>query len=109
MLNKNINAPLTSSMGRLFDGIASILGIRQRVSYEGQAAMELEYAIANCRTDKAYSFKLIQPLNTATNFPLVIDWSVIITEILTDMINQIPTAEISAKFHNTLTDVKKVR
>jgi hydrogenase maturation protein HypF len=105
MLNKDINTPITSSMGRLFDGIASILGIRQRVSYEGQAAMELEYAIANCRTDKAYSFKLIQPLNTATNLPMVIDWSVIIKEILTDMINQIPTAEISAKFHNTLIEI----
>lgn len=105
MLDKDINAPITSSMGRLFDGIASILGICQRVSYEGQAAMELEYAIANCRTDKAYSFKLIQPLNTATNAPIVIDWTVIITEILTDMINQISTAEISAKFHNTLIEI----
>jgi hydrogenase maturation protein HypF len=105
MLKKGINAPITSSMGRLFDGIASILGICQRVSYEGQAARELEYAIANFPTDKAYRFKLIQTLNTANNAPLVIDWRVIIAEILTDFMNQISTAEISAKFHNTLIEI----
>ncbi|MEZ4528530.1 MAG: carbamoyltransferase HypF [Desulfobacterales bacterium] len=42
MIRKGINAPMTSSMGRFFDGIAALLGIRSRVSFEGQAAMELE-------------------------------------------------------------------
>lgn len=41
----------------------------------------------------------------STNAPIVIDWTVIITEILTDVINQISTAEISAKFHNTLIEI----
>jgi len=42
MIDKNINSPLTSSCGRLFDAASSLIGIRDEISYEGQAAMELE-------------------------------------------------------------------
>lgn len=49
MLENGFNSPLTSSCGRLFDGVASLLGIRQEISFEGQAAMELETAAARAR------------------------------------------------------------
>ncbi len=105
MLNRNINVPITSSMGRLFDGIASILGIRQQITYEGQAAMELEFMLADSISDFSYSFELIKPSDENTNSPIVINWEQIIKEILSDLTARVPPAEISAKFHNTLAEI----
>ena len=59
MLRGGINSPLTSSVGRLFDAVAAFLGIRQIVRFEGQAAMELEFAINDIKTDETYSFELV--------------------------------------------------
>ena len=55
MLSKNINSPSTSSLGRLFDGISSIIGLRHKVCYEGQAAMELEMASGEL-TEEIYDY-----------------------------------------------------
>jgi hydrogenase maturation factor HypF (carbamoyltransferase family) len=54
MIGKKINSPLTSSCGRLFDAVAALLGIRNTVSYEGQAAIQLENTINGVVDDSAY-------------------------------------------------------
>ena len=53
MIQKGLNSPPTSSLGRFFDGVAALAGLRREVAFEGQAAMELEFAIQDVRTEAA--------------------------------------------------------
>ena len=99
MLRKNINSPKTSSVGRFFDAVAALVNIRQTARFEGQAAMELEFAIGNFQTCEYYPFEI------AGKNPCVVDWLTMIFAILEDLKNGIALAEISAKFHNTMVEI----
>jgi hydrogenase maturation protein HypF len=105
MLKSGVNSPLTSSAGRLFDAVAALLGLRQIVRYEGQAAMELEFAIAGLKTDESYSYDITSSEMPPGESLLLVDWSPMVKGILTDLKGQVPIALISAKFHNTLAEI----
>ncbi len=96
-LQQGLHAPVTSSAGRLFDAVASIAGLRQRVSFEGQAAMELEYALEDPQREGAYPFTI----RTGQD-PLVVDWEPAIRALLADLQAGRKPACVSARFHNGL-------
>ncbi|MGC2473578.1 MAG: carbamoyltransferase HypF [Candidatus Sulfotelmatobacter sp.] len=89
MLHHGINVVPTTSVGRLFDAVASITGLAQQNRFEGQAAMLLENEIGALRTEEAY------PLSSG-------DWGPLIAEVLNDQRKGVSVPTISARFHNAL-------
>ncbi|HEY6075093.1 MAG TPA: Sua5/YciO/YrdC/YwlC family protein, partial [Anaerolineales bacterium] len=98
-LASGLNSPLTSSLGRLFDAIASIVGLRQEINYEGQAAIELE-AIADPLESGRYEFELRSPRPEAGGWS--IETGSVIRAVVGDVRTGTSAAVISARFHNGL-------
>lgn len=96
---KGINAPLTSSCGRLFDAVAALLGLRRQVSFEGQAAMELEM-IADPEQTSAYPFELSQEGGQIILNPLPM-----LRALSEDQQAKCSPAPIAGRFHVTLAEM----
>ncbi|MBN2395162.1 MAG: carbamoyltransferase HypF, partial [Candidatus Atribacteria bacterium] len=98
MIEKKINSPLTSSCGRLFDAVASIIGIRDEVNFEGQAAVALE-SLCNPAYKGNYSYGIDQAES---------GWLVNVEEMFREIVQDIEKNKnisgIATRFHNTLAE-----
>ena len=100
MMAKQINSPLASSLGRLFDGAAALVGIDHRVSFEGQAAMALEMLADD--TADPLTFGPVYPFEWTAENPVEIPVRPIIKGIVNDILEKRSPAEIATRFHMTL-------
>ncbi|NJM98133.1 MAG: carbamoyltransferase HypF [Phormidesmis sp. RL_2_1] len=109
MLTDSINTPTTSSLGRMFDGIASLLNLHHVISFEGQAARSLqsvaEQSVAEQSVAEQSATATAYPFIISDTRPPVIDWRPMVKAIVKDCRQGIGAGAIAAKFHHTLTKI----
>jgi hydrogenase maturation protein HypF len=99
MIERGVRSPVTTSAGRLFDAVASIVGLRQRVRHEGQAAMELEWTARSSKDPGSYPLPMMKEDDL-----LLLDWGPMVREILNDLARSVGMADIARRFHAALAD-----
>lgn len=96
MLDRGLQSPITTSMGRLFDAVAALSGVRVQAGFEGQAAMALEFAAGEEEAVEPY------PLPLRDGEPAVADWEPLVRSLLADRERGAPASLMAARFHAAL-------
>ena len=96
MIDKKINSPKTSSMGRLFDGVSAILGFTSTITFEGEAAINLEN-ISTKKNNESYEFEIKK-----YEEKFILDFNNIIKGIICDIDNKVNMSIIAKNLHNTI-------
>jgi len=103
LLDKDVHCPITTSIGRLFDGVSALLGLSQVASFEGEAAMALEFsAESEMENIHPQPYRIPLELQSESQGPWVADWRPLISAIVRDISEQKRPSEIALGLHHAL-------